>query len=558
MLRAHLCPLLIRFLTPPNTSFPLTLRLTRVVFLLLSQFSALLPLESEVFLALFIRVVGDASTPLWMRILGLEIFRGLCIDFNGMKAFFERYDVVGAQGGGSRIWSDLMMALNRISTEKHGILGTGAAVVYGSSLAPVSAPSTHSAGNASISSGAGVAVGMIEGAVEMGLGFAQVAGNVVGNSVGGAAPVGLGISTASMKLQCIDQLDKSDPPPIPETYIYLLALQCLCSLSDGFSTSTIALTSQLRAPALNLVASATSDPKIATLLIIKAMAETSWPALLASLSYFATTALDDDLFVSVIGALQNFTTVCGLVSLDTPREAFLTTLCKFAVPPAVVAHIATLDTAPIKATSVLAAGVDSLGLGSAPPLPVGLSSRNYASLSAVLKVAHSLAGSLGSIWFVVFETLQNVDLVTRANARNKKRLPTGGGAAPSPLSPLKPALSTSSPVSSPVSGGTAMLLEYDESTIQAAIAALFAISQTLDDSAFKWFVGGICRLSGEMVGLPMTEQGSVLETPASALASPAIGSGSEAGPDRSRRRASGISTIRSLVSHFFPSLFGGH
>ena len=72
----------------PN--FPLTLRCTRVVFLLLKQFSSELKTESEVFLMLLIRIVGAESgdvdpadtaqghsvRPLWMRVLAMEIMRG--------------------------------------------------------------------------------------------------------------------------------------------------------------------------------------------------------------------------------------------------------------------------------------------------------------------------------------------------------------------------------------------------------------------------------------------------------------------------------------------------
>ena len=39
----------------------------------------------------------------------------------------------------------------------------------------------------------------------------------------------------------IDQLDKADAPPIPEAYIYLLALQCLVSISEGFAAQTLPL-----------------------------------------------------------------------------------------------------------------------------------------------------------------------------------------------------------------------------------------------------------------------------------------------------------------------------
>lgn len=600
VLRAHLCPLLVRFLSSPPPaypgghaqaafSFPLTLRVTRVVFLLLKQFSDLLPLESEGFLCMFVRVIspgdkgdgegghpagpGAGSSPLWMRVLALEIFRGLTGDFSLMIKFFERYDATKARtGNGSTVFSDLMTAFNRLATEKPAALGVGSAVLYGSSLGPILG--THSgSSNTNLS--------LVDSAMEMGLGLAQVAGSVVGSSVGavagaGLAP-GLSVSTATLKLQCIDQLDKADAPPIPETYIFLLALQCLSSLSDGFATYSLAAYSSIlanqpresssRSPSgLDWSTVDKSDPKVSSLLAVRDMAQISWPALLASLSFFMSTSLDDELFSDTVSALQNFTSVCGVLGLDTPREAFLTSLCKFAIPPSVVSHMATLETSgPTKvSTNVLSAGVESLGLGPAAPLAVGLSSRNFACLKALISVAQYLAGSLGPIWFAVFETLQNADFVIRMNTnRNKQKRSIGPGAGAATASSVPTSGRSASMALSSASLGAVLApakipvlpTEADEQAIQASISKLFEVSKTLDDDAFKWFVGALCRLNGEMIGIPMSENGEIAKVPpGSALSSPANPDGpvAVAGQAGNRRRSSGISTIRTLVSFSQP------
>lgn len=94
LLQHHLCPLLLKALSD-RPSFPLTLRSTRVVFLLLKQFSLELSTEAEVFLSLLIKIVsidstepvtpssstenfhlGHGSRPQWMRVLAMEIMRG--------------------------------------------------------------------------------------------------------------------------------------------------------------------------------------------------------------------------------------------------------------------------------------------------------------------------------------------------------------------------------------------------------------------------------------------------------------------------------------------------
>lgn len=88
LLQHHLSPLLLKSLSD-RPIFPLTLRSTRVVFLLLKQFSVELLTEAEVFLMLLIKIIGgdvDAATgahsentptrPQWMRVLAMEIMRG--------------------------------------------------------------------------------------------------------------------------------------------------------------------------------------------------------------------------------------------------------------------------------------------------------------------------------------------------------------------------------------------------------------------------------------------------------------------------------------------------
>ncbi|KAL1724784.1 guanine nucleotide exchange factor in Golgi transport N-terminal-domain-containing protein, partial [Schizophyllum commune] len=83
LLRHHLCPLLIKALSD-RPQFALTLRCTRVVFLLLKQFHAELQTEAEVFLVMLIRIITEDTEsepaehpprPHWMRVM-----RGLCSD----------------------------------------------------------------------------------------------------------------------------------------------------------------------------------------------------------------------------------------------------------------------------------------------------------------------------------------------------------------------------------------------------------------------------------------------------------------------------------------------
>jgi hypothetical protein len=83
LLQHHLSPLLLKSLSERPT-FPLTLRATRVVFILLKQFYRDLETESEVFAMILIKIISGEETsasdgtrrPHWMRVLATEVIRG--------------------------------------------------------------------------------------------------------------------------------------------------------------------------------------------------------------------------------------------------------------------------------------------------------------------------------------------------------------------------------------------------------------------------------------------------------------------------------------------------
>jgi len=95
--------------------------------LLLKQFSAELVTEAEVFLTLLIKVVGgEDAGPHWMRVLSLEIVRGLCNDPDFVRAIWQRYDgdtLDSGEGASANVFTMLVAALKRVVTEKPALLG---------------------------------------------------------------------------------------------------------------------------------------------------------------------------------------------------------------------------------------------------------------------------------------------------------------------------------------------------------------------------------------------------------------------------------------------------
>ncbi|KAJ2924060.1 hypothetical protein H1R20_g13035, partial [Candolleomyces eurysporus] len=533
--------------------FPLILRCTRVIFLLLKQFSAELSTEAEVFLMLLIRIItedgsGEAGVseahfhhhvhgarPAWMRVISMEIMRG---DGELMRNIWHRND---AHENGSKVFTSLLAALKRLLSEKPNLLGVC------SQMGGVGVIADGQGGG-----GYGLDVGSVAGRVAS----ATVSG-VVGMISGGH---GLSLQGSSMKLQCIDQLDKADAPPIPESYIYLLAVQCTVSLCEGLASfagpvySSIVIQrpraagdAPIRAPpALDVSTLPQDDQQTIHLRIVQDIISNGWPAFLAALSLIIATNVSDELFVEVLASYQALTNVSGMLGLTTPRDAFLNSLSKFAVPTRVVSSVDSYAEPPATPRSATTAVAEGLGLGAAPQQPPGLSERNMACLKVLVGCALFLAGSLGESWYGVLETLQNADYVLTfkttggAHYGASKRGLFGSGAPPTAgvVPSRTPSLNASQSGSSTTSSGGArhpLLTDLEPETLLNAIQRLFDSSKSLEDNAFKAFAEALCKLSAEMVGM-QSDTGLAAYSSAESLEDPT----SLRVDTRNRRRMSGI------------------
>ncbi|KAG0703368.1 hypothetical protein DFH29DRAFT_444151 [Suillus ampliporus] len=82
----------------------MTLRCTRVVFLILKQFSFELETEAEVLLMLLIRMISEesdtanpdhsGSRPVWTRVLAMETMRGVCSDADLVRNIWDRSPLI--------------------------------------------------------------------------------------------------------------------------------------------------------------------------------------------------------------------------------------------------------------------------------------------------------------------------------------------------------------------------------------------------------------------------------------------------------------------------------
>ena len=345
-------------------------------------------------------------------------------------------------------------------------------------------------------------------------------------------------------------------------------MQCIVSLCEGFVafigpiyTSIVvqkprtAGESVIRAPpALDVDKLLQDDKVVPQLRSVRDMVASGWPALLAALSFIISTNLSDELFGDVLASYQAMTNVSGMLGLTTPRDAFFTSLAKFAVPTKVVSSVDIVELPTPRTAQSL---TDNLGL-TGPPPPPGLSERNLACLKVFVSSALYLSGSLDGSWFDILEVLQNADYVLTSKGGKPAISSSRRSSTIQNTSTLSRSVSSSTPPPTSASGlpssGTLhpLLTELDHDNVQNAIQRLFDTSKNLEDDAFRHFVNALCKLSSEMVVMQSGEL-SIPETPISST-QPEDGSFSATlspSPRTSiahRRRVSGIHIPRTLVS----------
>lgn len=344
-------------------------------------------------------------------------------------------------------------------------------------------------------------------------------------------------------------------------------MQCIVSLCEGFAAFTgpiytsivvqkprTAGESVIRAPpSLDVDKLPQDDNVTLQLCSVRDMVASGWPALLAALSFIISTNLSDELFGDVLASYQAMTNVSGMLGLKTPRDAFFTSLAKFAVPTKVVSSVDSVEPSTSRSTQSL---TDNLGL-TGPPQPPGLSERNLACLKVFVSSALYLSGSLDESWFDILEVLQNADYVLTSRGKSTASTPRRGSVIPGTgaLSRSVSSSATTSP-STPAGGLPSthhpLLTELDPESVQNAIQRLFDTSKNLEDDAFRHFVNALCKLSSEMVvmqsGGPSIPESPTSTQPDDGGSFSATLSPSPRTSVAHRRRMSGIHLPRTLVS----------
>ena len=461
IIRVSLMPLMVKILSE-RANFAASVRATRLLRLVINHLLFALAPECEIALSLVNHMLDPDAAVMWKRALCLELFRGIHAEPALIRSVYSHYD---EQEGTRNIIREHLATLVRLASENPSAIGLG----HQSTIAASTSKTVDDSGEQSTVHNSGI------------LGSVGAASTMI-------EPNAPGISThwSTVRTACIDQLDKSEAPSLPTTYIYGLTLTCINNFSDGLARFLLPFTvpseakskrkhpmSQGKEESTSAVLSIGETPsatgKEKKLLRNRSfrsrrmpvnplslednvlysqistsgrMVDNCWPALLAACSTFLNASLDSDYYHALIRSFQKFTQVAGLLEMTTPRDAFLTTLGKHAVPSASL-------TTPMSETHFPASvlnehdssqnGEDTesdresssaRSISSDHPRQsidrriFRLNTRNLLCLRALLNLGIALGQVLGKSWSIILEILQQADLILSRSKGARRQ--TGG------------------------------------------------------------------------------------------------------------------------------------
>lgn len=433
VLRLRLMPLIAKILAD-RISFATTVRVMRLLQLIISRLLSGLAEECEVALNSLNRAVENETTAAWKRALILELYRELHSNPTLIRGIYRQYDENDQR---KNILRDHLASLVRLASEKPNIIGLG------QQTSMSARPRDEWADQVALQ--AGGIVGSIGGTI----------------STSEADNSGISTRWSIPRTPCLELLDKVEPPLLPATYVYALAITCISSFSDGLGKFLLPFTSpkegkgrkRERTPQENSD-TAPNAPNTTTptsrrqssrarrvpinplsleenvhyphIRTSAHMVDSCWPALLAVSSTFLNATLDLDHYHALIRCFQKYTQVAGLLCLATPRDAFLTTLAKHSVPagrgksPIMRANLERGSQPDSNENSDMDSSPVPSKRSSFDPGPIAMTPRNLLCLRALLNLGIALGPLLHASWSIILETLQQAELLLPKSAKRQR------------------------------------------------------------------------------------------------------------------------------------------
>uniref|UniRef100_A0A3Q2YK08 Protein MON2 homolog n=1 Tax=Hippocampus comes TaxID=109280 RepID=A0A3Q2YK08_HIPCM len=469
LLKERVCPLVIKLFSPnikfrqgsssaaspapvEKPYFPICMRLLRVVSVLIKHFYSLLVTECEIFLSLLVKFL-DGEKPQWLRAVAVESVHRLCVQPHLLRSFCQSYDM---KQHSTKVFRDIVNALGSFIQSLFIVPNVGNA-------SAVSAPA---------------GLGSIGGTLTT-----QAAFEYRGTWI----PLMTVSAQGSAKATYLEMLDKVEPPSIPEGYAMSVAFSALLDLVRGITTM---IERELAAEEAAAAESREAQPERAHL-VWEEMVSACWCGLLAALSLLLDASTDETATENILKAELTMASLCGRLGLVTPRDAFITAICKASLPPHYALTVLSSNAANLssKAYSIQGQNVQIISPSSeshqqvvavGQPLSAQpqLTAKNIQCMRTLLNLAHCHGAVLGTSWQLVLATLQHLVWILGLK-------PSAGGA-------LKPGRAVEGP-----STVLTTAVMTDLPVISNILSRLFESSQYLDDVSLHHLINALCSLSLE-------------------------------------------------------------
>jgi hypothetical protein len=245
---------------------------------------------------------------------------------------------------------------------------------------------------------------------------------------------------------------------------------------------------------VDTMASVTSDPlqdpQRADDTLPKEFAASCWPSLLAAFSLFLAKSKDEAFILLVLRGYQTFCRACALIDLSTPRDAFLTSLCKFAKPQ--------MQSSPAGVTVGMGvvAELEREGLAGTSRL----TKKNVLTMKILLNISHSLAPYLGeSAWAIGLDTLHQLFVILSLRRRSRPSDAQHSQAPENSQSDSRQSMESSSGSAGDSSAGQPsdplFASKDDEDMLFNTLESLFSSTKFMQAKGLVTLVSGLIALS---------------------------------------------------------------
>uniref|UniRef100_A0AAY4B3Y4 Protein MON2 homolog n=1 Tax=Denticeps clupeoides TaxID=299321 RepID=A0AAY4B3Y4_9TELE len=439
LLKERVCPLVIKLFSPNikfrqgSTSsaspapmekpyFPICMRLLRVVSVLIKHFYSLLVTECEIFLSLLVKFL-DGEKPQWLRAVAVESVHRLCVQPHLLRSFCQSYDM---KQHSTKVFRDIVNALGSFIQSLFIVPNAG---------------SQASTGTPAGGSGSGP-----QAAMQAGQGAVGVSGGLTGQAAFEYRNISIPLMTVSVqgsaKATYLEMLDKVEPPSIPEGYAMSVAFSALLDMVRGITSmiereltreeeeawcgwECLSFSQSVQIVCLFFFFNNMLNGFAVAHQVWEEMVSACWCGLLAALSLLLDASMDETATENILKAELTMASLCGRLGLVTPRDAFITAICKASLPPHYALTVLSSNASNLsnKTYSIQGQTVQIISPSSEshqqvvavgqpltvqPQGTVVLTAKNIQCMRTLLNLAHCHGAVLGTSWQLVLATLQHL------------------------------------------------------------------------------------------------------------------------------------------------------